>query len=151
MTPLEILSYLSRFLDALYCGAAIIERGGRVLFVNRRLCEMCQREAESLIGQNMLDLYRDGDGRAFVRNLLENFDQPHESEFYLPRLDGQRVPVVASGRVLNGDSPLSNWRIATMIDISPQKAAEHARAGREAQQLLPRARGARPRAHARTV
>src|SRR5687768_8063110 len=106
MTPLEILSYLSRFLDALYCGAAIFERGGRILFVNKRLCEMSRRDADSLIGQNMLDLYRDEDGRSFIRALLERFDEPQESEFYLPRPDGTRVPVVASGRVLNGEPPM---------------------------------------------
>jgi putative nucleotidyltransferase with HDIG domain/PAS domain S-box-containing protein len=124
MTPNELLVYLSRFLDALHCGAVILERSGVILFANMRLRKMMRRDADGLIGRNLLDIYHDDDGRAFVKSLLEHFDEPQESEFYLPLPDGARLPVVASGRVLNGQSPLNDWRIATIIDISPQKAAE---------------------------
>lgn len=124
MTAVQILAYLSRFLDALYCGAAIFERGGNILFANQRLCDMSHLPADALVGMNLQQLYRDPEGQAFVQHLLDHFDQAQEAEFYLPQPDGSRLPIIASGRVLNGEPPISNWRIATMIDISQQKAAE---------------------------
>jgi putative nucleotidyltransferase with HDIG domain/PAS domain S-box-containing protein len=111
-------------LDALNCGAAMIDRAGTLVHVNRRLCEMMQRSCGELRGKNLLDFYDDPETRAKIAAGLDHFEDPTEAEFYLPLPDGNRLPVISSSRTLIGEQPLSDHRVVTLIDISKQKEAE---------------------------
>ncbi|HWB20780.1 MAG TPA: PAS domain-containing protein, partial [Phycisphaerales bacterium] len=60
LTPLDVLCNIAILLDAIYCGALLIDRTGRLMHVNRRLCDMMQRSPSELIGRTLLDLYPEG-------------------------------------------------------------------------------------------
>src|SRR5437868_1430250 len=95
--PMQILCSIACLLDALQCGAFLLDRGGRMVHVNPRLCEMLQRTSGELTGRTLFDLYPAGDGRAAIQDALEHFDESREREFYLPRADGSQLPVIVSG------------------------------------------------------
>src|SRR4051812_27023516 len=116
----DMLSRVVGLLDALNCGAAIIDREGTLVHVNCRLCVMMQRTCEQLKGRNLLDLYDDPTDRAKLAAGLEAFESTTEAEFYLPMPDGERLPVISASRNLPGD----DHRVVTLIDISKQKDAE---------------------------
>jgi PAS domain S-box-containing protein len=122
-TAIESLQHL---LDALNCGAAMIDRAGKIISVNARLCAMMQRKCSDLIDANVLDLYTTDDDRATVTRWLEHFDETAEQEFFLPLPDGTHLPIISSARPLPGELPLSDFRVVTMIDIAKQKLAEEA-------------------------
>ena len=116
----ESLKPLAKMLDALNCGAAIIDRAGTLVHLNTRLCTMMQRRCDELKGSNIIDFYDDADDRARLVSRLENSEPTAEAEFYLPLPDGKRLPVISSSRILPDD----DHRVVTMIDISKQKDAE---------------------------
>ena len=120
----DMLERIAGLLDALNCGAAMIDRAGRLVHLNRRLCKMMQRGCEELRGRSIVDFYDDPADRAKLLELLEQFDVSNEYEFYLPLPSGQRLPVISSSRPLSSDSSESEYRVVTLIDISKQKDAE---------------------------
>jgi PAS domain S-box-containing protein len=115
---------IAALLDALHCGAFLVDRGGRIAHVNRRLCAMMQRGCDELVGRTLFELYPDGPGRAAVQHALDHFDESREQEFYLPLADGTELPIIVSGRRLEGESPLGDHRVVTVIDIASQKRVE---------------------------
>jgi HD-GYP domain-containing protein (c-di-GMP phosphodiesterase class II) len=114
----------ARFLDALNCGALLIDRAGIVVRANTRLSEMLAQPLTRIIGQSMLDLYPDEQSREFILQRRANFEEPFEGEFHLPLPDGKQMPVIISSRVLGAEPPMSDVRLVTLTDISAQKAAE---------------------------
>jgi putative nucleotidyltransferase with HDIG domain len=111
-------------MDALNCGAALLDRAGTFVHVNARLCSMMRVPCERLIGANVVDLYQDEADRAVIRGSLERFEEQNEMEFFLPLPDGQKLPIISSARPLSGAPPLSDHRIVTINDISRQKEVE---------------------------
>jgi putative nucleotidyltransferase with HDIG domain len=79
-----------------------------------------------VIGSALADLYDYADARDAIRKILDHFEEPHEGEFFLPRADGERLPVIVAARRLDADSPLPDHRLVTMLDIAAQKSAEEA-------------------------
>lgn len=126
----EALCRIATLLDALHCGAFLVDRSGRIVHANCRLCTMMDRPCGDLVGRTLFELYPAGPGREAVEHGLAHFDESREQEFFLPRADGSELPVILSGRRLAGDPPLSDHRIVTVIDISPQKRAERERQAR---------------------
>jgi PAS domain S-box-containing protein len=117
----DILERVIELLDALNCGAALIDRAGTLVHLNRRLCVMMKRGCSDVRGKSILDFYDDPADRAKVAAGLEKFEASREEEFYLPLPDGHRLPVISSSRALPG----GEYRVVTLIDISKQKEAEH--------------------------
>lgn len=114
-----------RFLEALNCGALVIDRDARILRANNRAAEMLRRPKPEVVERLLLDLYHDDPaGTAFVQERRAHFEEPFEGESYLPLPDGSHLPVIWSSRVLGHEPPLSDLRLVTMIDLSAQKAAE---------------------------
>lgn len=118
------LRQIASLLNALQCGAMLMDRDGHIAHVNSRLCDMMQRQCRELVGTRAIDLYPPGPGRDLVQNVLDHFDNASEQESFLPRADGSELPVIFSGRRLDDEPPLGDFRIVTIIDISPQKSAE---------------------------
>lgn len=123
-TIAEPINGLASVLDALLCGAAVIDRAGTLVYVNDRLCEMMRRPRETLVDRPVDSFYQDEASQTFLRERLTAFGEPHEGEFHLPRADGQKIPVILSGRPLGGDPPRSDYRLITLVDISAQKKAD---------------------------
>src|SRR5690349_14218504 len=117
------LESVKQLLSTLNCGAFLIDRGGRVVHVNSRLCALMQRTCDQLVGASVIDLYSDEKDRAVIRQSLEKFGEKAEEEFFLPLPDGGRLPIISSARPLKG---AEDYRIVTIIDISRQKEAENA-------------------------
>jgi PAS domain S-box-containing protein len=120
----QSLQAVKQFMAALNCGASLIDRSGKVVYVNDRLCEMMNRSMDQIVGTRVIDLYTNPTDRARVMKSLENFDRDIEAEFNLPQPDGTKLPIISSARQLPGAPPLSDHRLVTMIDISKQKTAE---------------------------
>lgn len=123
-SPSDALESIKKLLDAINCGASLIDRTGRIIHVNQRLCSMMRLTCADLIGKRVMDTYTDPADRARIAQSLERFDERSEMEFYLPLPDGSRLPIISSARQLPGGPPLSDHRLVTMIDISLQKQAE---------------------------
>jgi PAS domain S-box-containing protein len=129
----ESLASFFELIDALNCGAVVLERSGRVLHVNARLAAMMDRPAEELLGTGFASLYPAAERERMSRALHEAHEG-RENEFYLPRHDGAHLPVMFSGRPLSDAPPLCDYHLFTIIDISRQKAAE-ARAHEQYQEV----------------
>jgi len=118
------VAQFSHLLDALACGAALVERSGRIVHVNPRAAAMLGLPNEALVGQCVQSFYPDPAAREFIAAALADLDHPREGEFYLPTPAGERVPVVISGRAWRDASGARAYYALTMTDITPLKAAE---------------------------
>jgi PAS domain S-box-containing protein/putative nucleotidyltransferase with HDIG domain len=127
MTPeLTPLKRMQTLLDALNCGALMLDREGTIVYANHRFCTMMQTACDRLIGQPVWSFYPDEDDQRHLREGIARFDEDREEEFYLPLPDGRRLNVIYSARRVPGDGPLGEHRVVTMIDVSRQKHAETA-------------------------
>ena len=117
-------SHFGEMLDALSCGAALIDRSGNIQFANARLCRMMRRSRFDLNGANLLLLCQTDELRGGIRESLSHFDDVRDEEFFLPLPDGKRLPVIASSRPLPGEPGTPDIELVTMIDVSGQKLAE---------------------------
>jgi PAS domain S-box-containing protein len=126
MTPLngDGLGQIVTLLDTLNCGAALIDRAGRIVHANGRLCEMLQCPQPQVIGASVFDFYDAPQEQDAVRQVLARFDETGEEEMQLPLSHGGRLPVISSARPLGAEPPMCDLRVVTMIDISRQKEAE---------------------------
>ena len=114
---------VTHLLDALACGAALIDRAGRIAHVNPRAAALVGRDAGELVGRTLESLYADDDARAFIAGALADMDSPREGEFYVIRPSGERVPVMMSGRAWQDPAGGSERRYyaVTLTDITPLK------------------------------
>jgi PAS domain S-box-containing protein len=120
------LEHLRHLLDALNCGAILLDRAGTIAYANERLCRMMKLPCAKLIGQSIESFYESEDDRKHLRDALNHFEMDREAEFHLPQPDGGRLPIIYSSKRIPAAPPLSDHRIVTMIDIARQKQAEAA-------------------------
>ncbi|HWB53575.1 MAG TPA: HD domain-containing phosphohydrolase, partial [Tepidisphaeraceae bacterium] len=113
------------FMAKLCVAASLIDRQGRIIGVNGRLCSMMGRTREQIVGHLVEEFYDDQAARAQVREGIAHFTSSRETEFYLQQPDGKRVPVISSACALAERGPMAEYRLVTMIDITPQKEAEN--------------------------
>jgi PAS domain S-box-containing protein len=116
------IQHLIEVLDALQCGAAIVDRAGTFVHVNPRLGEMFGLPREQIIGRSVKTFYGGkSEGWRRIRETLSHFDEPSEDESYIPRPDGSRLPVAIASKQVGDEPPLSDLRVATIVDLSAQK------------------------------
>lgn len=111
-------------LDAINCGAFLVDRSGAIKYANERLCQMLNRPQAEVVGRLAETLYDESDAADKLRRRLAAFEDAHEGEFYLPSPDGKRMTVIMSGKPLGKTPPHSDHLLITVINISGQKAAE---------------------------
>src|SRR5688572_226065 len=97
---LRLLAFSARFLEALNCGALVLDRQGQITHANTRFGQMMRRPTSALLGRSLLEFYGDPASRAFILARRARFDEPWEGEFVLPLPDGSPLPVIISSRVL---------------------------------------------------
>ena len=111
-------------LDALPCGALLIDRGGLIAHTNEPLLKLFDRPAAGVLGQRLVDLFEPGEQRERIEQSIAGGSSPGHTEGDAPRADGSRRVVLYAARQLRGAPPLSDHRLVTALDITKQKAAE---------------------------
>ncbi len=120
--PISVVQ-VAQLLDALHCGAMLVDRDGRILRANEQLAGMIGHDPFELIGVQIESLCGRPEDRQFVRERIAQFGEPFQGEFLLHQADGGSLPVILSGRTIGPGEPYP-CRLVTIIDISAQKAAE---------------------------
>jgi len=120
--------HLAHLLDALACGAALIDRDGTIAHVNPRAAALANRSADDLIGRSLHDFYADPPTREYLAAALADMDTPREGEFYIPTPAGERIPVMAAGRAWRDPTapptePRTYYAV-TLTDITPLKQTQ---------------------------
>lgn len=120
--------HLKPLLDALHCGAALVDRQGVYAHVNPRLAAMYGRPADELIGQTVAQTYSPGQAPEQLSRLLQNFERPAEGELFIEQPGGATLPMVFGVRPLNldaADSPGeprdAEFLVVTVLEITQQR------------------------------
>jgi PAS domain S-box-containing protein len=111
-------------LETLNQGVIISDECPRIVYANGVFQEMIGRSSEELVGQYVKNLFPPEDVPWLLNRI--DFGRMHghdRFEFYLPRSDGTRLPVIVSARQLE-DPDGRNFAIVTVTDIVEQKNAE---------------------------
>jgi PAS domain S-box-containing protein len=120
--PAEVVAHVADVLDALQCGALLLDRAGHIVHANPRLCEMLARPVQTLLGHTLPEFYPAA-GEA-TQQFIYDFSAVRETEYFLPLPDGRRRPVLIAGRPPRSDSLLADYRVVTVIDITKLKDVE---------------------------
>jgi PAS domain S-box-containing protein/putative nucleotidyltransferase with HDIG domain len=118
------VAQFAHLLDALACGAALLDRTGRIVHLNNRAAALLHRAPAALIGRNVKDLYPDDDARAYIDAAVADIQTPREGECYLPTPDGDRIPVVISARAWRDATGAHAYYALTLTDVTPLKQAQ---------------------------
>jgi len=122
-TP-DWLCQMQSILEELSEGVVIVDDELRVVFANEALIRMGQYERGEIQGR-MLDAIFPREDLPYIKRLYESGQRygQYRSDFYIPRKDGEKVPAIFNGRVIQGPDALQ-YRLLTVTDISAQKRVE---------------------------
>ena len=122
-TP-DWLRQMESILEELSEGVVIVDDELRVVFANEALIRMGQYERGEIQGRTP--------DAIFPREDLPEIKRQHESghrygrnhnDFYIPRKDGEKVPAIFNGRVIQGPDG-QRYSLLTVTDISAEKRVE---------------------------
>ena len=118
------LVQLEGILETLNEGVIIVDDCHNVIYFNECFAQMSGYGASDLLGRSAMQFY-EGNDRDFLRQQITRSEEAGRNryEFYVPRRDGTRVPVVISSRVIE-DPDGRIFAVITSTDISDQKHAE---------------------------
>jgi phosphoserine phosphatase RsbU/P len=120
----EWLKQMEGILEMLNEGVVIIDDCERILFVNKCMERLLGAPRSELIGKTA-DVFYTGENYEYTqeRRALVKGVGYDRFEFFVPRTDGTRVPVILSAREL--EAPDGNhFSVITCTDITEQKKAE---------------------------
>jgi PAS domain S-box-containing protein len=122
-TP-DWLRQMESILEELNEGVAILDDTLRLIFANEALIRLGQYGRDELRGRTPEALFPPEDIPYIMReHELGHLYGRNRSEFYFPRKDGKKIPVIFSGRVIRA-SDGQNYVLVTVTDISEQKRVE---------------------------
>jgi PAS domain S-box-containing protein len=123
-TP-QSLQEMEPILETLNDGVVIADDSDQILFANTVFEEMTGFPRRQIIGQNARQLYRRPEEFAFAQALRQKAKETGRAreEFFLPKKDGGRLPVVVSIRAMQGPDG-ERFSMVTLTDISAQKQTE---------------------------
>jgi sigma-B regulation protein RsbU (phosphoserine phosphatase) len=111
-------------LEELNEGVAIVDNQLRVLFASEALLRMGQYNREEIEGCRPEALFPAKDIPYIIRQNESGLRYGrHRNEFYFPRKDGEKIPVIFSGRVIQGPDG-QEYVMLIVTDISAQKHVE---------------------------
>jgi len=122
-TP-DWLRQMESILEELNEGVIIIDNQLHVVFANETLTRLVQYERGEIQGHRPDVIFPPEDIPHLLRQheLRQRYGR-NRQEFYLPRKDGQKVPVIFSGRTVRGPDG-QEYGLVTVTDISEQKRIE---------------------------
>ena len=118
------LKHTEAILEMLNEGVAISDESGRILFVNECMERLLGVPRSVLIGKTVEAFYPREDYEVMLARMALIKGVGYDRyEFFVPRADGTRVPVILSAREL--EAPYGGrFSVITCTDISEQKKAE---------------------------
>jgi sigma-B regulation protein RsbU (phosphoserine phosphatase) len=120
----EWLAQVRDVLETLNQGVIIADECPRIVYANATFQEMVGRTDEDIVGRYVVDLFPSEDAPWLLHRIGLGQMQGHDRfEFYLPQVEGGRLPVVVSARQLE-DPDGRVFAIVTFTDIAEQKNAE---------------------------
>ena len=121
----EWLGQLEAILETLNEGVLVTDDCDLVIFANSVMQEMTGYSREAFVGHDVVHEYYSPEDYALIqdrRNETRRTGRGRE-EFFLPKIDGTRLPVIVNARSLE-DPDGRQLTILTFTDISEQKEAE---------------------------
>ena len=121
----EWLEQMEGILETLNEGVLIADDCQHILFINERMEKMLGTPRSSILGKTPAVLYS-GNEFQFLETQIETSRRRghHRFEFFVPRRDGSRVPVIVSSRGIE-DPDGRSFGVVTFTDITEQKKAEN--------------------------
>jgi PAS domain S-box-containing protein len=120
----EWLEQVRDVLETLNQGIIISDECPRIVYANAVFLEMSGRTSEELVGSYVKSFFPPEDVPFLLNRIGLSHMHGHDRfEFYLPQIDGNRLPVIVSARHLE-DPDGRNFSIVTFTDIVEQKNAE---------------------------
>jgi PAS domain S-box-containing protein len=111
-------------LEELNEGVVIVDDQLRIVFANEALIQLGQYERSDVRGQTLDAIFPPEDIPYIMRQHESGHRYGHHrDEFYVPRKDGEKIPVIFSGRAIEGPDGLE-YAFVTVTDISEQKRIE---------------------------
>ena len=118
------LRQTENILEELNEGVVILDNRLRVIFANEALIQLGQYERGELRGRTLDAIFPPEDDPYIMRQHESGHRYGRSrSEFHLPRKDGNKVPVIFSGRVIQGTDG-KEYVLVTVTDIGEQKRIE---------------------------
>ena len=118
------LLQMEGILEGLNEGVLILDDCHAILYANECMLEMTGFTRDELIGATPAKFYS-GDDLLFIMKQINRNDTigRNRYEHFVPRKNGQRIPVIISSRVIE-DPDGRRFAVVTFTDISEQKRAE---------------------------
>src|SRR6516165_877777 len=122
-TP-DWLRQMSEILEGLNEGVVIVDSELRVVFANDALIHLGGYQRGELQGRTPDAIFPPED-LPYIMAQHETGQRygHHRHEFYLPRKDGEKIPAIFSGRVIQAADG-QEYVLLVVTDISPQKRVE---------------------------
>jgi PAS domain S-box-containing protein len=120
----EWLDGVTGILETLNQGVVINDDCGRVVFANELFLKMNGKSGEEILNKPVADLFPPEDRPALLEHIKQRQLEGHSVfEFFLPRPDGGRMPVLVTSRQIE-DAEGAIFAVVTVTDITEQKRAE---------------------------
>src|SRR5580658_10031005 len=118
------LRQMENILEELNEGVIIVDDQLRMIFANDALVRLGHYERSEIQGHTPDAIFPPEDVPYIMRQheLSQRYGR-HRNEFYFPRKDGEKIPVIFSGRIIKGPDG-KEYGIVTVTDISAQKHVE---------------------------
>src|SRR6478672_7932338 len=118
------LLQMEAILETLNEGVVIADDALRVVFANEALLRLTGYARGELRGRTPEAIFPAED----IPYLMQQYaiaqrDRRHRHEYHLPRRNGERVPVIFSGRIITGPDG-RQYSVVTLTDISAQKRVQ---------------------------
>jgi len=122
--PADWLPQMEALLQTLNEGVLIVDEHDGIVFVNRCMEELAGMPASEMLGQMPSRFYSGKDLQFLNEQIAHSMEHGRNRyEFYVPRADGPRVPVIISSRSIKAPGG-RRVGVVTFTDISVQKEAE---------------------------
>jgi PAS domain S-box-containing protein len=120
----EWIEQVRDVLETLNQGVIITDACHQIVFANSVFQEMVGWDAEGYMGKSAMDFFPSEDATKLLGQIAVGQSQgQNRYEFYLPKSDGERLPVVISAKEIE-DPDGHFFAIVTFTDIAEQKNAE---------------------------